>query len=169
MKRSRVLATLGILAVAGTTIRTARAQMMDTGMMSGANDSAAHADMQTVMQLFAHHDAVRRRVVDIPGGIRAVTESDDPRITTLLQTHVAAMYQRIKAGRRFTMMSPTLPVLFDNPSGYRRVLSLMPHGVLVAETSTNEKLTAVLRAHAREVSGFVTDGMAAMMRGMMNH
>jgi hypothetical protein len=59
-------------------------------------------------------------------------------------------YQRVKTGRRFTMMSPTLPVLFDNPTGYRRVLSLTPHGVLVAETSTDEKLTAVLRAHARK-------------------
>lgn len=169
MKRSRVLVSLGTLAIAGTTIRAARAQMMDGGMMGGTSDAASHGDMQTVMQLFEHHGAVKRHVVDIPGGFRAVTESDDPRITALLQAHVAAMYQRVKTGRRFTMMSPTLPVLFNNSIRYRRVLSLTPHGVLVAETSTDEKLTEVLRAHAGEVSGFVTDGMAAMMRGMMNH
>lgn len=169
MKRSHVLSSLGALTIAATTVRTARAQMMGGRMMGGgANDAASHHDMQMVMRLFARHDSIRRRVEIIPGGLRAVTESDDPQITTLLQAHVAAMYQRVKMGQRFTMMSSTLPTLFDNPTGYRRVLSLTPHGVLIAETSTDEKLTEVLRDHAREVSGFVSDGMRAMMRRMMN-
>lgn len=35
------------------------------------------------------------------------------------------------------------------------------------ETSDDPALTDAIRAHAREVNGFVRDGMPAMMQGMM--
>ena len=40
-------------------------------------------------------------------------------------------------------------------------------GVQVTETSSDPELTQAIRAHAQEVSGFVRDGMPAMMQGMM--
>jgi hypothetical protein len=64
-------------------------------------------------------------------------------------------------------MSQTLPTLFRNASGYRRQLTLTPAGVIAEETSDDPNLTEVIRAHAREVTGFVTEGMPAMMDGMM--
>ena len=47
------------------------------------------------------------------------------------------------------------------------VLTLTQMGVSVTETSTDPAITRAIRAHADEVSGFVRDGMPAMMGGMM--
>ena len=66
-------------------------------------------------------------------------------------------------------MSHSLPTLFRNAGSYRRQLTLTPTGVIAEETSDDPALTDAdaIRAHAREVTGFVRDGMPAMMQGMM--
>ena len=160
MKRCLFTASLGATAVLGITVQPVSAQMMCS--MMGHGDESSRADMHTVMQLFADHSAIRRRVEPIPGGVRAVTESDDPRIAALLQSHVGAMYRRIDEGRRFTMMSRTLPAMFDSARRYHRVLSLTQHGVSVVETPSDTVIAKLIRAHAVEVSGFVADGMRSM-------
>jgi len=38
--------------------------------------------------------------------------------------------------------------------------------VVVAETSADARLARMIREHAHEVTGFVRDGMQAMMHGM---
>ena len=64
-------------------------------------------------------------------------------------------------------MSGSLPTLFRHAEGYRRRLTVTPKGIVVTETSNEPRLTQAIREHAREVTGFVRDGMPAMMRGMM--
>ena len=64
-------------------------------------------------------------------------------------------------------MSQSLPTLFRHASGYRRQLTFTPTGVIAEETADDPALTDAIRAHAREVSGFVRDGMPAIMQGMM--
>jgi hypothetical protein len=123
--------------------------------------------METVMTLFGHRDQIRREVVDVPGGIRATTESDEPSIATLIQTHVATMYQRVQTDRPFIMMSRTLPTLFRDAKSYRRRLSMTAKGVSITETSSDPHLVEVIRAHGREVTGFVERGMSSMMDGGM--
>lgn len=147
-------------------------EMMGSGMMNGGmmgNSPADRHDMATVMKLFANHEKLRRTVYSVPNGVRTVTESDNPEVAALLQAHVAAMYQRLDKDEPFTMMSPTLPVMFRNAKGYTRHLELIPKGVAVVETSTTPSMVDVIRAHAREVTGFVREGMSSMMRGMMNN
>lgn len=65
-------------------------------------------------------------------------------------------------------MSSTLPTLFRNSTGYRRELTFIAKGIVVTETSSDSRLVNAIREHAQEVSGFVHDGMPAMMRGMMS-
>jgi hypothetical protein len=58
---------------------------------------AAHAaDMQLFHQLFEHRTEINRQVVAREDGIETVTESKNPEVTRLLQTHVAAMLARVK-------------------------------------------------------------------------
>jgi hypothetical protein len=59
------------------------------------------------------------------------------------------------------------PALFSHATGYRRHLTFTPAGVMTEETADDPALTQAIRAHAQEVTGFVRDGMPAMMRGMM--
>ena len=134
------------------------------GQMMG---SATAADMRTYRELFDRHRELRRRVEVVPGGVRTVTESDSPALAAQLQAHVASMYAHLEHGAEVTCMSASLPTLFRNAKRYRRTLALTPKGVAVTETSSDPHLAGAIRAHAHEVSGFVRDGMPAMMRGTM--
>jgi hypothetical protein len=143
--------------------RTVADSMMDMGAsgMMGGNDP----DMRTVMALFANHGAIRRHVEQLPNGIRTTTESDDPHVAALLQSHVASMYKRVDEHRPFSMMSRTLPTMFRKANRYHRDAHYIAKGVVVIETSEDPTMVEVIRAHGREVDGFVRDGMSAMMRG----
>lgn len=129
------------------------------GSMMGGND------MGTIHQLFANHNQIYRTVKDIPGGIQAVTESPNPQITALIQSHVSKMYQRIETGQTFPMihMAPSLPAMFRNADAYQRQLQLTAKGIIVTETSSDPEMVTIIREHAREVSNFVEEGMPAMM------
>ncbi len=131
------------------------------GGMSGA-------DMRNYRNMFMRHRELRRTVEDVPGGVRTLTESDSPDLVVELQTHVSAMYTRMDQGIEVRCMSSTLPTLFRRASGYQRQLSYTQRGVAVVETANDPELTRIIREHAHEVTGFVVDGMPAMMRGMMS-
>ena len=57
--------------------------------------------------------------------------------------------------------------LFHRHTEITRTVEDIPGGVRTEETSDNPALTDAIRAHAREVTGFVRDVMPAMMQGMM--
>lgn len=147
------------------------------GLGSGLNpllaqmmgDRAMGYDMQIIHQLSANHQQIRRTVEQLPNGIRAVTYSDEPEVVTLLQAHVASMYQRLAEKHPFPMirMIPTLPTLFRNSDRYQRQLTKLPKGVEVRETSNHSELATIIREHAHEVDGFVKTGMHSGMDGMM--
>jgi hypothetical protein len=77
------------------------------------------------------------------------------------------MYSHVAQGAEVMCMSQSLPTLFSRASDYQRQLSFTPKGVVAVETSSDPNMTQAIRAHAREVSGFVDDGMPAMMKPMM--
>jgi len=84
-----------------------------------------------------------------------------------LQAHVSNMYTHLNQHAEVTCMSSSLPTLFRNSTGYRRDLTFTAKGVVVTKTTSDPRLASAFREHAQEVSGFVRDGMPAMMRGMM--
>lgn len=141
--------------------------MMDGGMMNDGMMGGNREDMQIVHQLFANHDQIRRTVEEIPGGVRTLTESDDPQITALIQAHVQSMHQRVAEGRWFTMMSRTLPIMFRNADRYQRQNENTSKGITVTKTSDDSDLVNVLREHSREISDYVARGMPCMGGGMM--
>jgi hypothetical protein len=137
--------------------------MMD--MMAPAN---MRGPMRTGMELFERHGLMRRTVTEIPGGVHDVTESDDPATASLIQRHVAQMYDRVEHNQPFPYtMSRSVPAMFANSTRYRRKLVILPKGVAVTETSDDPEMVAIIRVHAQELNDFVKNGMPAMMRGMM--
>jgi hypothetical protein len=128
---------------------------------------ATSADMSIYMEMFNRHNEIRRTVEEIPGGVRTTTESDSPDLAALLHTHVPSMYAHVDQGTEIMCMSQSLPTLFRRPADYHRQLTVTPKGVVAVETADDPDLAQAIRAHAREITGFVHDGMPAMMRGMM--
>ncbi len=163
-------ALLGLGLAGGYMLRDALKSIAGGGMMgTGIMGSATQADMSSYMNLFDRHSEIRRTVEVIDGGVRTTTESDAPDLIAQLQTHVSSMYTHLNQKAEVTCMSSSLPTLFRNSAGYRRDMTLTAKGVVVTETSSDPRLANAIRAHAQEVSGFVRDGMPAMMRGMMGN
>jgi uncharacterized protein involved in high-affinity Fe2+ transport len=79
------------------------------------------------------------------------------------------MYERVSQSQPIPMigMSSTLPDMVQAANQYQRKIQLTPKGISVAETSTDPKLEAIIRAHGQEVTQFVERGMSAMMNGRM--
>ncbi len=141
--------------------------MMQGGMMQGGMMNVSQHDGQTYMRMFDHHQEITRSLHELPNGVRTITESNNLEIAELLKEHVPAMYEHLSNGQEVRCMSDSLPTLFRNASRYHRQLTLTPKGVEVIETSNDPEVIAALRRHAAEVTGFVRQGMPAMMRGMM--
>ena len=144
---------------------------MGPGMMGMGHDSATMAQMAVIHELLINHDRVSRSVTNLPDGIRTVTESDDPRLVTLIQTHVATMDQRVRIGDDpgLPMESEALHSIFRDNDRIRTTTEVTAKGVVVVQTSTDPKTVAALQQHAAEVSDLVRGGMAALHAAMMKN
>lgn len=177
MNRRTALAALGALA-AGSVLGVGYALRnifesptpglrLTHGPGGGGMMGVGPVDMSIYMDMFMRHNQINRVVEEIPGGVRTTTESNSPDLAAQLQAHVSSMYNRLGQGSEVMCMSSSLPTLFRNAGGYRRQLTFTPTGVIAEETADDPNLVQAIRDHAREVSGFVRDGMPAMMQGMM--
>jgi hypothetical protein len=126
-------------------------------------------DMSKYMNMLMRHGELRRSVEDIPGGVRTTTESDSADLVGELQAHVSSMYSHLDQSAEVTCMSSSLPILFRRAPDYHRQLTFTAKGVIAEETASDPDLTNAIRGHAREVTGFVVEGMPATMRGMMGN
>ena len=131
------------------------------GMMG---DSAHASDMQVFHQLFEHRTEINRQVVAREDGIETVTESKNPEVTRLLQTHVVSMLARVKEGRPIHRRDPLFVELFNNADRIEARHELTTGGVRVIETSKDAYVVKLLQAHAEVVSAFLANGMQEMMK-----
>jgi len=132
------------------------------GMMMG--DAAHAADMQLFHQLFDHRAEINRQVIARADGIETVTESKNPEVTRLLQTHVASMLARVNEGRPIHQRDPLFVELFKNADRIEARHELTAGGVRVIETSKDAYVVKLLQAHAEVVSAFLANGMSEMMK-----
>jgi len=140
-------------------------------MMGRSHEAATMAQIGDIHELFISHDRITRTVTNLPDGIRTVTESDDPRIAQLLTDHVASMGQRVETGNdpSLPIESQALRLIFQNYNKIHTTVETTATGVIVIQTSTDQKTVAALQQHASEVTDFVKDGMAAMHTAMMKN
>src|SRR6188508_3456852 len=115
------------------------------GMMG---DAAHAADMQLFHQLFDHRTEIERQVIAREDGIETVTESKNPEVTRLLQTHVAAMLARVKGGRPIHQRDPLFVELFKNADQIVVKHEPTAGGVRIVETSKDPYVVTLLHLHA---------------------
>jgi hypothetical protein len=131
------------------------------GMMG---DDAHAADMQVFHQLFDHRTEITRKVVKLPDGIETLTESSNPEVTRLLQTHVASMLARVEESRPIHRRDPLFAELFRHANHVTARHEATATGVRVVETSKDPYVVKLLQAHAEVVSAFIANGRAEMMK-----
>ena len=110
-------------------------------------------------ELLSRHDAIKREVENIPGGVRTVTTSDDPNIAALIQLHVRQMVARFDAGMPVRKWDPVFSELHKHYDKVNLTFEDIPGGLRVVETSEDPQVTLLIRQHAhRGVSEFVERG-----------
>jgi len=163
---SAALAIAGVLGVATAVFAHGGGGPPGRGGMCGGGmePGGGHGDMRGIHSLFARRDQIRRTVTQIPGGVRATTESDDPAVVAQLREHVQSMYARLKEDRPINTRDPLFAAIFENAHKIRVQIENTPKGITVTETSTDPKVVALVRRHAEVVSLFIANGMQEVMR-----
>ena len=128
------------------------------------SDSAHASDMQLFHELFDHRSEVKRQVLVRPDGVETVTESTNPEVTRVLQTHVASMLARVKDGRPIHQRDPLFAELFRYAERVDARHELTAAGVRVVETSQDPYVVKLIQAHAEVVSAFIANGRSEMMK-----
>ena len=159
--RLHTVSVTQLLLIAVIAVTPAFGQGGRGGMMGGGTHAA---DMQVFHQLFEHRTEITRQVLARENGIETVTESTNPEVTRLLQTHVASMLARVKDGRPIHQRDPLFVALFQNADRIDARHEPTTGGVRVIETSKDPYVVKLLRAHAEVVSAFLANGMSEMMK-----
>ena len=144
---------------------------MMRGMAMGVHDGsdATSAELDDIHALFQKNDRITRTVVNLPDGIRTLTESDDPAMAQTIKDHVAGMMQRVgeKRDPNLPIESPALKAIFQHYDKIETRIETTDKGILVTQTSNDPEAVTALQTHAGEVTDFAKRGMAAMHDAMM--
>lgn len=127
-------------------------------------DAAMPNDMAVFRYLLDNRADIRRTVTVLPNGIDTLTESDKPEIAAQLKTHVAAMYARLKDGKRIHQRDPLFVELFEHADQIDANISYTEKGLRVVETSSDPAVAVLLQKHAEAVNGFLKNGRPEMMK-----
>ncbi|MDD5003387.1 MAG: hypothetical protein PHS70_04600 [Acidithiobacillus sp.] len=137
-------------------------EAMEQRMLAGSGNTdkgARHQHDQEVFHtLLRHHDQIQRELTQLPNGIRSLTTSANPEIVGLLHDHVPAMHHRLEENFGLRFWDPAFPEIFAQREKVRMEVTLVPHGVLVEETSEDPNVVALIQAHGAVVSLFVQRG-----------
>ena len=131
------------------------------GMM---HDAQHDSDMAVFQALIDNRASVHRTVVKLADGIETVTESDDPEVVTLIQTHVNAMYGRVKDGRPIHLRDPLFREIFANADKIVMKHEMTAKGIRVVETSGDPYTVRLIQAHADVLDLFIKNGRPELMK-----
>jgi len=134
------------------------------GRMGMMGDASHQADMEVFHALLEHRAEIQRTVTQRADGVETLTESDNPEVARLIQTHVNAMYGRVDEARPIHIRDPLFRAVFENAHKITMKQELTDKGVRVVETSDDPWVARLVQAHAEVVNLFVKNGRAEMMK-----
>lgn len=139
--------------------------MMRNGMMGGGMIGASREEMRVIHGLLISPDRIERSVRNVPGGVLAVTTSDDPKVAQMIRTHVRQMRASYDRDEPIRTMDPLFRELFANRDRITLKIEDIPGGVRVLHTSDDRHVSALIRQHAHHfVSEATEQGMPRAMR-----
>jgi len=128
-------------------------------------------EVEDLKTIFRFHTGIKREVVNLPNGIKTVTEAEDSALRDAIVTHVSMMVTRLEEGKNpeVIIQSPTLDALFEVYTEIETEIETTDLGIAVTQTSANPAVVALLQTHAAEVSDMSARGMAAVHERIASH
>lgn len=131
------------------------------GQGRGETYGMSEVEHARVRALLGDHQRIKRNVEEVPGGVKTTTTTDQPELVATLRTHVREMTKRLKSNQPVRMWDPVFRDVFDHADKIEIAEQEVPNGIVVTETATDADVVPMIRAHAKRVSEFVTQGRAA--------
>jgi len=128
------------------------------------HDERHNEDRDDFHFLLTNHEKINREVKEISNGVETLTEADDPKVAAGIQKHVKWMQYRIEESKPIRMRDPLFAELFRHNDKIKMVVEKTEKGVRVKETSEDEYVATLIKAHAKAVSGFVAQGFEEAMK-----
>jgi len=132
-------------------------------------EDTTEQEVTDLKKIFQSHQGIERQVVNLPNGIKTITEAKEEALREAIVTHVSMMVTRLQEGKNPQVMiqSPTLDALFDVYGEIETEIEVTDLGVALIQTSSNPDVVKLLQTHAAEVSDMAQRGMAAVHERMM--
>jgi len=134
------------------------------GHPGNMGDKDHMVDMDTIHALFDNVKSIKRTVRKRPDGFESITESNDPKVVTMLQGHVVAMKSRLEKRMLIRKGDPLFRALFENADKITVEVKMTPNGIRVIEMSKDPYVINLLHLHSEAVTGFVKDGPSGMAK-----
>lgn len=134
------------------------------GGRGAANDPTKRADMQDIHYLLANRKQIRRRVMNLPNGVRTLTESNNPQVAKRIQKHVHTMHNRVVTRRPIHLRDPLFRVLFANAGQIKMSVRNTAKGVQVEQIGRTPLAAKLVQAHAAVLSLFIANGHAEVRK-----
>lgn len=131
------------------------------GRGHGRHGGGRQAEMSTYRALLENHTAIERTFEEIPGGIRSTTTTTDPEMLPILRRHVDQMIELLENDGWIRRWDPLFSEIFERSEHIETTVEQIDGGVVVTETSENDEVVALIRAHAAKVQEFVARGQEA--------
>ena len=118
-------------------------------------------EMQNAHFLVTNHDRLERTVEEIPNGVQTVTTTDDPELVEPLRKHVQEMSAVLEEGGHIRQWDPLFAEIFQHGEAIQIEIEEIEDGVRVTETSDDEEVVKLIRAHASKIDQFLARGREA--------
>ena len=101
--------------------------------------------------------------------LKTINESNNSRLRSAIIDHVSMMVTRLEEGKnpKVFIQTPILDRLFEFYDVINTELEVTEKGIIVIQTSNNEKVVKLLQIHADEVSDMSKRGMIAVHQRIM--
>jgi len=131
------------------------------GAKGSGQKGGGRAEMQNAHFLITNHDRLERSVAEIPSGVQTVTTTTDPELLEPLRQHVQEMVAVLEEGGHVRKWDPLFVEIFEHSEAIQIEIEEIEDGVRVTETSDDEEVVKLIRAHARKIDQFLARGREA--------
>lgn len=160
-----ILALAALLVASGVAALAQPPQGRGMGHGRGMMMDETHmADMEVFHQLFDHRTEITRQITQLRDGVDTLTESDNPKVTELLQRHLDSMVARVHEARPIHQRDPLFREIFANTGKIKMEVKRTPKGVRVIETSDDPYVAKLVKQHADVIGLFIQNGRSEAMK-----
>jgi len=162
--KTQIASTYGIVMLAAALLASGIASAQPgpgfgRGAGAGHRDDDRHeADHKDFHFLLTNRQQIKRDVKELEEGVETLTESDNPEVAAKIKEHVKWMQHRVEETKPIRMRDPLFAELFRHTDKIKMVRVETEKGVKVTETSEDEAVAILIKAHAKLVSAFVANG-----------